>query len=214
MSAPMLMAMRAVSINAQTHVSRKSNRSRGILGLLPPPLWGRAGEGGGCCRVRRVRQLLPPPPTPPHKGRAIAYGKVAPILHLAGWIGSERQLSRSALDSVLFWVRFGGRVSTARRLALDPGEYNKGKTICDSPTHKGEGNTPSAQQLSLHQTNGTRGRPSLHGHSITSSASASIDGGTARPSGFAALRLITISNSAAWVTGRSDGFSPLRMRAT
>src|SRR3954469_21563885 len=69
----------------------------------------------------------------PGEGRAIAYGKAAPILHLSGWIGSERQLSRSALDSVLFWVRFGGRVSTARRLALDPGEYNKGKTICDSP---------------------------------------------------------------------------------
>ena len=69
--------------------------------------------------------------------RAIAYGKVAPILHLAGWIGSERQLSRSALDSVLFWVRFGGRVSTARRLALDPGEYNKGKAMCDSPTPQG-----------------------------------------------------------------------------
>ena len=51
-------------------------------------------------------------------------------------------------------------------------------------------------------------------YSITSSASASIDGGTARPSGLAALRLMTISNSAAWVTGRSDGFSPLRMRAT
>ena len=26
-----------------------------------------------------------------------------------------------------FWVRFGGRVSTARRLALDPGEYNRAK---------------------------------------------------------------------------------------
>ena len=51
-------------------------------------------------------------------------------------------------------------------------------------------------------------------YSITSSASASIDGGTARPSGFAALRLMTSSNIAAWVTGRSDGFSPLRMRAT
>src|SRR4051795_7563239 len=76
--------------------------------------------------------------SPPYR-RAIAYGKVAPILHLAGWIGSERQLSRSALDSVLFWVRFGGRVSTARRLALDPGEYNKGKAICDSPTPCGEG---------------------------------------------------------------------------
>src|SRR3954469_3280396 len=80
----------------------------------------------------------------PGEGRAIAYGKAAPILHLAGWIGSERQLSRSALDSVLFWVRFGGRVSTARRLALDPGEYNRGKAICDSPTHKGEGSSPNA----------------------------------------------------------------------
>src|SRR3954452_9408095 len=98
-----------------------------------------------------VCQLLPPPPTPPHKGRAIAYGKVAPILHLAGWIGSERQLSRSALDSVLFWVRFGGRVSTARRLALDPGEYNKGKAICDSPTHKGEGSAPSARLALFHR---------------------------------------------------------------
>jgi hypothetical protein len=86
-------------------------------------------------KIVATRSVCSPPPC----GRAIAYGKVAPILHLAGWIGSERQLSRSALDSVLFWVRFGGRVSTARRLALDPGEYNKGKAICDSPTPCGEG---------------------------------------------------------------------------
>ena len=74
---------------------------------------------------------------PPDNGRAIAYGKVAPILHLAGWIGSERQLSRSALDSVLFWVQFGSRVSTVRGLTLDRGEYNKDKAICDSPTDDG-----------------------------------------------------------------------------
>src|SRR3954447_18530193 len=37
----------------------------GSLGLLPPPLWGRAGEGGRCCCVRCLRQLLPPPPPPP-----------------------------------------------------------------------------------------------------------------------------------------------------
>jgi hypothetical protein len=81
----------------------------------------------------------------PHpRGRAIAYGKVAPILHLAGWIGSERQLSRSALDSVLFWVRLGSRVSMARGLALDRGEYNKGKAICDSPTPAGWSKAPKA----------------------------------------------------------------------
>ena len=36
-------------------------------GLLPPPLWGRGGEGGRSCDASGVRQLLPPPPTPPHK---------------------------------------------------------------------------------------------------------------------------------------------------
>ena len=45
------------------------NQSCGKLGLLPPPLWGRAGEGGSCCFARSVRQLPPPPPTPPHKAR-------------------------------------------------------------------------------------------------------------------------------------------------
>ena len=58
-------------------IARRSNsplgaeigeRSNGKLGLLPPPLWGRGGEGGRCCFTRCVRQLLPPPPTPPHKG--------------------------------------------------------------------------------------------------------------------------------------------------
>jgi hypothetical protein len=38
------------------------------LGVLPPPLWGRDGEGGSRCVTRCVRQLLPPPLTPPHKG--------------------------------------------------------------------------------------------------------------------------------------------------
>src|SRR6516164_3247796 len=51
----------------------------------------------------------------------------------------------------------------------------------------------------------------LH-HSITSSASASRVGGTVRPSVFAVLRLITSSNLVGCKTGRSAGFSPLRMR--
>ena len=38
--------------------------SCGELGLLPPPLWGRAGEGGSSCFARCVRQLPPPPPHP------------------------------------------------------------------------------------------------------------------------------------------------------
>ena len=51
-------------------------------------------------------------------------------------------------------------------------------------------------------------------YSITSSASATSLSGTLRPSVLAVLRLMTISNMAACVTGRSDGFSPLRMRPT
>src|SRR5262249_34846024 len=49
-------------------------------------------------------------------------------------------------------------------------------------------------------------------HSITSSAIASSEGGTARPSIRAVWRLITSSNLDDCTTGRSTGFVPLRMR--
>src|SRR5260221_7225475 len=50
-------------------------------------------------------------------------------------------------------------------------------------------------------------------HSITSSARASTVGGMSRPSAFAVLRLITSSYLVGACTGRSAGFSPLRMRS-
>ena len=40
----------------------------GNLGRLPPPLWGRVGEGGGAIRNFNARILGPPPPAPPHRG--------------------------------------------------------------------------------------------------------------------------------------------------
>src|SRR5450759_386749 len=49
-------------------------------------------------------------------------------------------------------------------------------------------------------------------YSITSSAMASTDPGTARPRVFAVLRFITSSSLVGRTTGRSAGFSPLRMR--
>src|SRR5260221_14668733 len=49
-------------------------------------------------------------------------------------------------------------------------------------------------------------------HSITSSARASSVCGTVMLSALAVLRLITILNSVGACTGRSPGFSPLRMR--
>src|SRR5215475_8337089 len=49
-------------------------------------------------------------------------------------------------------------------------------------------------------------------HSITSSARASSVAGTSRPSARAVLRLITSSYLVGACTGKSPGFSPLRMR--
>jgi hypothetical protein len=50
-------------------------------------------------------------------------------------------------------------------------------------------------------------------HSITSSARASSDGGTSRPSALAVLRLSTSSYLVGRCTGRLAGFSPLRIRS-
>src|SRR5262245_45470562 len=49
-------------------------------------------------------------------------------------------------------------------------------------------------------------------HSITSSASARSLSGTSRPSALAVFRLMTSSNFVDCITGRSPGFSPLRIR--
>src|SRR6476620_4205887 len=52
----------------------------GALGLLPPPLWGRGGEGGGAFGNVGAPIARPPPPTPPHKGE----GSTASVGHPAG----------------------------------------------------------------------------------------------------------------------------------
>src|SRR5262249_54987905 len=51
-------------------------------------------------------------------------------------------------------------------------------------------------------------------HSITSSARASSDCGTVRPSAFAVFRLITSSKLVGRSTGRSAGLAPLRILST
>ena len=51
-------------------------------------------------------------------------------------------------------------------------------------------------------------------YSMTSSAVASSDCGILRPSAFAVLRLMTISYLVGACTGKSAGFSPLRIRST
>ena len=59
-----------------------------------------------------------------------------------------------------------------------------------------------------------QGRTAAAFYSITSSARASSIGGTSMPSAFAVLRLMTSSNLVGCSTGRSPGFSSLRMRPT
>src|SRR5262249_45433863 len=54
----------------------------------------------------------------------------------------------------------------------------------------------------------------LEFYSISSLACASSAGGTVMPSAFAVFRLITSSCLVGACTGRSAGFSPLRMRST
>src|SRR6476660_1146400 len=49
-------------------------------------------------------------------------------------------------------------------------------------------------------------------HSMTSSAVARSGGGTLRPSALAVLRLIVRANLVGWVTSKSIGRSPLRIR--
>ena len=49
-------------------------------------------------------------------------------------------------------------------------------------------------------------------YSITSSASNCIELGTASPRALAVFRLMTSSNLVDCITGRSEGFSPLRIR--
>jgi hypothetical protein len=55
---------------------------------------------------------------------------------------------------------------------------------------------------------------SMSDYSITALAVATSAGDNSRPSALAVLRLITKWNFVGCCTGRSDGFSPLRMRST
>src|SRR5262249_3766867 len=59
-----------------------------------------------------------------------------------------------------------------------------------------------------------RNRSQIRAYSITSSARASNAGATSRPRARAVFRLITSSYLVGDCTGRSPGFSPLRMRST
>ena len=66
----------------------------------------------------------------------------------------------------------------------------------------------AGRSVPVHQLRGL-GAPA---HSMTLSARSSSAAGSVRPSAFAVLRLMIISNLVGCSTGRSAGFAPLRMR--
>lgn len=70
------------------------------------------------------------------------------------------------------------------------------------------------RELGFPVTGGARGTTASRYYSITSSACASTRGGIVTPSTLAVLRLITISNFVGCWTGRSPGFSPLKILST
>src|SRR5881227_1968962 len=73
---------------------------------------------------------------------------------------------------------------------------------------------PRRKRPRRHRTAEKRDELATAAHSITSSARASSDDGTSTPSALAVFRLITSSYLVGACTGRSAGFSPLRMRST
>src|SRR5215468_1044157 len=78
---------------------------------------------------------------------------------------------------------------------------------------RSEDGNPATDKVVDHVGDAT-GRDWRGHYSITSSARASSVGGASRPSAFAVLRLMTSSYFVGACTGRSAGFSPLRMRST
>src|SRR6476619_4651747 len=101
------------------------------------PLWGRVGEGGRCYGASRVNQLLPTPLTPPHKGRAIAYGFA--LVVFARIEGKPSRCRHTATESNPEQNRIQCG-TTELPLRSDPSrkvKYGRNFSICDSPAGQG-----------------------------------------------------------------------------
>src|SRR5262249_40275072 len=103
-----------------------------------------------------------------------------------------------------------------RSLCIDPvHRKNMLRQVQSDRSNVAHGWLPFAAE-SIRQQLGTQMPQGGHPphHSITSSARCGKNKGTSTPSALAVLRLITSSYLVGACTGRSAGFSPLRMRST
>src|SRR4029450_11997503 len=105
---------------------------------------------------------------------------------------------------------FGHLVNPAWHVATDCGR--EGHALTDMKFMQGHRAPLFVDQHQFGTSMPQGGHPPHH--SITSSARASSDGGTSRPSVLAVLRLMASSYLVGACTGKSAGFSPLRMRST
>ena len=166
----------------------------------------RAGEDNGYSRGRRLR-------------RQISRGISEDHSHL-----TTNQLSRHRRRSVILPLQ--PPVLDPHVLALDVAGFLQSLSKCRHVRRERPGRSAveKADHRHCRLLRPRRERPSCcsaeqpdevaASHSITSSARASTVAGTSRPSALAVFRLITSSYLVGACTGRSAGFSPLRMRST
>src|SRR6516162_1790353 len=88
------------------------------LGVLPPPLWGRVGEGGGAVMHRRCLTQSPPPPAPPHKGEGSRPNPLHELASVARAYPSRRQERTEAAGHS---ARADARGIVDQALAREPG---------------------------------------------------------------------------------------------
>src|SRR5262249_22495391 len=69
------------------------------LGALPPPLWGRVGEGGRSLSRRSVNTSRPPPLTPPHKGEGNSLSMTRAAVEFAAPHCIRRELAPASLPN-------------------------------------------------------------------------------------------------------------------
>jgi hypothetical protein len=123
---------------------------------------------------------------------------------------------------VLLWSRDGLLLTVSESLFLGCTKHNKvrwpktGQSVAFEPKRTWTGRQRRLNRSKM--THSVISGPSVtavrKAYSITSSAATSRVCGTVNPSALAVLRLMTSSNLVGCCTGRSPGFSPLRMRST
>jgi hypothetical protein len=196
-----------------------------------------AASAPGSAPLRRAAQSTDH--FPDSFGRAASGHAIAPLrkaMKSRRRIGDHLVWSRHAVAgrSVMLSVQYGAECAKLHRAGVEGGAYlfcriytrhvgpvaqllmsAPGTLWPSQPGSRKPGRPPAPARLGQNLTQGRhRCIAASAGHSITSSARTSSDGGIVRPRVFAVLRLITSSNFVFCWMGRSAGLAPLRIFPT